>query len=219
MPFEEIFAAITSYLIGSFPTAYIFGKKILKKDIRNVGTMNMGALNAFQTLGKFYGFLTFLIDALKGIIPVFVAIQLQFSQFWIGVCGLMAIIGHNWSIYIKFKSGKGASTTIGLMISMFSRILPASIIVFGIFFLLTHNVSLGLALCFGSLPIFALIFYSHSQSLILVAILIPIIILIRLSPDIKKLFKLSKGNIKEMTKILILGFYKYENNLGIKEER
>jgi acyl phosphate:glycerol-3-phosphate acyltransferase len=217
MPFEEIFAALTSYLIGSFPTAYIFGKKLLKKDIRIIGTKNMGALNAFRSLGKFYGFLTFLIDALKGVIPVFVAIQLQFSQFWVGVCGLMAIIGHNWPIFMRFKGGKGASTTLGLMAILFVPELPISIIVFCLLFVLTQNVSFGLGFIFGLLPLLTII-KSQPAALIIIAILIPLIILIRVRSDVKKLFKLSKGNFIEIMKILIMGFNKYENKLGIGEE-
>jgi acyl phosphate:glycerol-3-phosphate acyltransferase len=217
MPFEEIFAALTSYLIGSFPTAYIFGKKILKKDIRNIGTMNMGAYNVFHSLGKFYGFLTFIIDALKGVIPVFVAIQLQFSQFWIGICGLMAIIGHNWPIFMKFKGGKGASTTLGLMAILFVPELPISIIVFCLLFVLTQNVSFGLGFIFGLLPLLTII-KSQPVALIIIAILIPLIILIRVRSDVKKLFKLSKGNFIEIMKILVMGFNKYENKFGIEEE-
>ena len=216
MPLGEIFAAITSYILGSVPTAYLFGKKILKKDIRKIGTKNMGALNAFKSLGKFYGFLTFIIDVLKGVIPVLIAIQLQFNQFWIGICGLMAIIGHNWSIFLKFKGGKGASTSIGIMTALFAAELPISLIVFVFFFLTTHNVSFGLGFCFLLLPLLAIL-HSKSEALIIVSVMIPIIILVRVSPDIKKLFKLSKGNLREIIKILIMGFNKYERKLGIEE--
>lgn len=213
----EIFTAFISYIIGSFPTAYIFGKRKINKDIRNIGTQNMGALNVYKTIGKFYGFMTFLIDALKGIIPVLIAYSLQFNQWWASICGLMAIIGHNWSIFLKFKGGKGGSTSVGLITILFPLEVPASLFVFIIIYLLTHNASLGIGFCLGLLPLLVYL-YSGSTTLIIIAGLIPLIALIRITPLLINLIKLSKGNIKDIHKIIIKGFDKFEEENVLKKE-
>lgn len=217
MPIEEIFTAIISYLIGSFPTAYFFGKKKINKDIRKVGTKNMGALNVYRSIGKFYGFLTFLVDAIKGAIPVLIAFRLQFNQWWAGICGLMAIIGHNWSIYLKFRGGKGGSTSIGMLATLFPAELPVSLLVFSIIYFLSHNVSLCLGFCFGLLPLITYL-YSESVTLIIISALIPTIALIRVIPGIIDMVKLSNHSPKNMLKIIIKGFNKFnEENLEKKK--
>ncbi len=218
MPIEEIFTAIISYLIGSFPTAYVFGKKKINDDIREVGTKNMGALNVFHSIGKFYGFLTFLIDAIKGALPILIAFRLQFNQWWAGVCGLMAIIGHNWSIYLKFKGGKGGSTSMGMIAMLFPAELPLSLIVFSIIYLLSRNVSLCLGFCFGLLPLITYL-YSEPVTLIVISALIPTIALIRIIPAIIDMVKLSNRSPKNMLKIIVKGFNKFEEeNIAKKKE-
>ena len=218
MPIEEIFTAIISYLIGSFPTAYVFGKKKINDDIREVGTKNMGALNVFHSIGKFYGFLTFLIDAIKGALPILIAFRLQFNQWWAGVCGLMAIIGHNWSIYLKFKGGKGGSTSMGMIAMLFPAELPLSLIVFSIIYLLSRNVSLCLVFCFGLLPLITYL-YSEPVTLIVISALIPTIALIRIIPAIIDMVKLSNRSPKNMLKIIVKGFNKFEEeNIAKKKE-
>jgi len=217
MPLEEIFTAILSYLIGSFPTAYVFGKRKINKDIRRVGTKNMGALNVYRSIGKFYGFLTFLIDAVKGALPVLIAFRLQFNQWWSGICGLMAIIGHNWSVYLRFKGGKGGSTSTGMIAALFTAELPVSLVVFGILYLLSHNVSLCLGFCLGLLPLIAYL-YSESKTLVIIAALIPLIALIRIIPGIMNLIKVSNCNFKDMIRIIFKGFKKFEEENIVKKK-
>jgi glycerol-3-phosphate acyltransferase PlsY len=215
---EEIFTIIVSYIIGSFPTAYILGKRKTNADIRKIGTKNMGALNVYKSIGKFYGFLTFLIDAVKGILPVLIAYKLQFNQWWAGICGLMAIIGHNWSIFLKFRGGKGASTSTGLIAVLFPAELPVAIAVFGILYLLTCNISLCIGFCLGLLPLLAYL-YSESITLIIIAGLIPLIALIRITPGIRDLIKLSEGKMSNAIKIIVKGFNKFEEENVLKKEK
>ncbi|HOW03135.1 MAG: glycerol-3-phosphate acyltransferase [Caldisericia bacterium] len=209
MPIEEIFTAIISYLIGSFPTAYVFGKKKMNKDIRRVGTKNMGALNVYRSIGKFYGFLTFTIDSIKGALPILIAFRLQFNQWWAGICGLMAIIGHNWSIYLKFKGGKGGSTSIGMIATLFPAELPITLFVFSIIYFFSRNISLCLGFCFGLLPLITYL-YSESTTLIIISALIPTIALIRVIPGMIDMINLSERSPKNMLKIIVKGFNKFE---------
>jgi len=117
--------AVLSYLIGALPTAFLVAKAH-GIDIRKVGSGNVGATNVFRTLGKWWGLFTFTMDALKGLIPalVFPAI----AGAWLGydgkreylglVCAGLAVAGHNWPVYLRFKGGKGVATSTGALIGL-----------------------------------------------------------------------------------------------------
>ena len=108
-------SVVISYLIGSIPTAYIFGKKLKGIDIRKHGSGNMGATNAIRVLGKGPGTLVLLIDIAKGIIPTTImADLLGTTDLWMRlVWGLIAVCGHNWTVFLQFKGGKGIATGLG----------------------------------------------------------------------------------------------------------
>jgi len=111
--------AIASYLLGSIPTGYLFAKA-RGIDIRSVGSGNIGATNAFRVLGKPAGITVLLIDALKGYFAC------KFIAFGPGapseahamVAGLCAILGHNYTCWLKFKGGKGIATSAGVLIAL-----------------------------------------------------------------------------------------------------
>src|SRR3989339_2223413 len=113
---------LTSFLVGSFPTAFIFGLLANKKDIRIIGTKNMGALNAFSSLGPVYGILTFFIDGCKGFFPIYYALKTNFNFFIIGLCIVSVLCGHNWSIFLNFRGGKGGSTSSGIILALFPKL-------------------------------------------------------------------------------------------------
>ncbi|MFH1506657.1 MAG: glycerol-3-phosphate acyltransferase [archaeon] len=116
-------ALLIAYLLGSIPMAFILGKLIKKKDIRTLGTKNVGATNAFQQIGKFAGIFTALFDMIKGVLAFWLAYLLMqsfgFSIFWVFAAGFVAIVGHMWPIYLQFKGGKGTATAAGLMLMSF----------------------------------------------------------------------------------------------------
>lgn len=122
-----IFLSILGYLMGAIPSGYILVKKYLSIDIREHGSGNTGATNARRVGGKKIGFLTGACDILKALIPIcFADFILKLSNpsynrsFILPLIGLCIILGHNYSIYIKFKGGKGVATTI----TVFAYILP-----------------------------------------------------------------------------------------------
>ena len=102
-----------SYLIGSIPFGYILTKFFLKKDIRNIGSGNIGATNVLRTGNKFIGYSTLLLDVLKAIIPV-LFIKLNNVEF-VYICSLCVFIGHVFPIWLKFKGGKGVATYLGII--------------------------------------------------------------------------------------------------------
>ncbi|MBI1806160.1 MAG: glycerol-3-phosphate acyltransferase [Ignavibacteria bacterium] len=106
------------YLIGSFPTAYLLVKWKSRLDIRESGSGNVGAMNTFDVTGsKFLGAIVLVIDLLKGALSVWVSSILLSNDFWVlGVGGIGAMVGHNYSPWIRFKGGRGLATAAGVLL-------------------------------------------------------------------------------------------------------
>jgi glycerol-3-phosphate acyltransferase PlsY len=103
-----------SYLLGSIPSAYILGRRAKKIDIRQVGDGNVGAANAYREIGPVSGITVLLADIAKGAVAILVA-QALAAQSVIFLAGLAVVVGHNWSIYLGFKGGRGEATAIGVL--------------------------------------------------------------------------------------------------------
>ncbi len=109
---------IVTYLIASIPFGYIVGK-IFGKDIRKEGSGNIGATNVVRTVGKKAGILVLILDTLKGFIPVYIAKNLiNFPSRYVALVALVAILGHCFSMFMKFKGGKGVATGLGVMLAI-----------------------------------------------------------------------------------------------------
>lgn len=167
--FSVIRALAVAYLIGSFPTAYLVGR-LNGINIFDIGSGNMGTTNAIRAMGLGWGLLVWVIDIGKGVLAVWVAMQML-PNGWAQVCGaLAAIAGHNWSVIAavltgRLRGGKGAATWMGTFLMM----APAPvIIVTGVFFVavivLTRYVSLGvlLSVAMGAVSM-AVLAFSHIE--------------------------------------------------------
>lgn len=159
-----IAALILTYLIGSIPTAYIFGRIIKGIDIRNFGSGNVGATNVYRLIGKVPAFIVLFIDALKGFAPVllFPAIfnidkNLLNPELTSILIGVACISGHVWMVFLKFKGGKGVATTSGVMLAIAPKVFLIALIVWVIIFLLFRYVSLASITAAISLPIASLV--------------------------------------------------------------
>jgi len=113
---ECLIIALGSYLLGSIPFGLILTKIILKKDIRNIGSGNIGATNALRAGSKLTGYSTLVLDILKAILPV-VYIKLNYSDY-IFISSLSVFLGHVFPVWLKFKGGKGVATYIGILFSL-----------------------------------------------------------------------------------------------------
>ncbi len=203
-------SAFMSYVLGSFPTAFLFGKKYLKQDIQDVGTQNSGAYNVFKSIGWIQGIATLLIDALKGYLPVTIAYhQMNLSPFWVGACASMALIGHNWPIFTCFRGGKGGSTSAGILFALFPAEFPLMFLAFIILVAISRNLSLGLGICVLTFPLVAWL-TDKPAWMIITASLIALIGLIRIIPFIRRMILMSQGSTKKMFIIIMKGFKKYE---------
>ena len=189
-------SAILAYLIGSIPVAYIFGRVLKGLDIREHGSGNMGATNAFRVLGKGPGIVVLILDIVKGIIPV----TLVANAFGLGdalslvIISVAAVAGHNWTIFLGFKGGKGMATSLGVLIGLAIQ-LPGLRIVLGlatliwlVLFLALGYVSFASICAAVALPILMVVFEAPFPMKVM-AIVLCIFIVFRHSSNIKRLVK------------------------------
>ena len=113
--FISLIIVLLGYLIGSIPTAYIFGCFSAGQDIRQMGDANMGAANAYRVLGARIGIAVYVIDVVKGALPLIIARWFDISQSYVFITGIATLAGHNWPIFLGFRGGRGESTTIGTL--------------------------------------------------------------------------------------------------------
>ncbi len=182
-----------SYVIGSIPTAYIFGKLMKGIDIRQHGSGNVGATNAFRVLGKGPGTAVLILDIIKGIIPVvFVAGFLDASVTGRIIAAVAAVCGHNWTCFLSFKGGKGIATTLGVLIGLTVVIPQARIAVLlcvGVWlavFLLTRIVSISSLVAAVCLPV-VMVLFNAPTSMVILSIVFCVFIVIRHRPNVHRL--------------------------------
>lgn len=194
-------AIIISYLVGSIPTAYIFCRLIKKVDIRQHGSGNVGATNASRILGKKLGVLVLVLDILKGFVPVLFLGDLIAArtpgldkEITFGLLGIACIFGHNWTVFLNFKGGKGMATSLGVLLGLAVKIaglrpvLALGVLTWLLIFIVTRIVSLGSILAAISLPVYAFLL-KQPNSLLGLTIFLSFLVVLRHRPNIKRLLK------------------------------
>jgi len=149
---ELILIITISYIMGSIPFGLILTKIFLKKDIREVGSGNIGATNVLRTGNKTIGYLTLIFDVLKAVIPV-LYIKLNFPEF-VYISSLSVFIGHVFPAWLKFRGGKGVATYLGILFSINYILGIVFIISWLIIFIISKYSSLGSILASLIIPIF-----------------------------------------------------------------
>lgn len=147
-----------SYLLGAIPFSIIVGYLFTGTDVRKYGSGNAGATNVYRLAGPVAGVLASLLDIAKGAIPVFVAGSLQPGNQWLQIaCGLAAVLGHVFPIYVGFRGGKGVNTLLGVFIVLLPIETAICFVIFSLVFLLTRIVSLGSIIAGVSLSLIVVI--------------------------------------------------------------
>jgi glycerol-3-phosphate acyltransferase PlsY len=196
-----LIAILISYLIGTIPCGLIVARVFGKIDIRKFGSGNIGATNVGRTMGFKWFIVVFLLDLLKGLLPVLLIPWLMFERHsWFiehiaVLCGLAVVIGHNWPVWLNFKGGKGVATGLGTVIILG----PQASLVAGITFLLsmaaTRIVSISSilgAIAFALVQIWILLpnpFSPGKYSLALFALVVPGLIIARHWDNIRRLWQ------------------------------
>ena len=192
----RVISALLAYLIGSIPVAYIFGRVLKNLDIREHGSGNMGATNAFRVLGKGPGIVVLILDIIKGIIPVtLLANAFGLRDPWsLVIIAVAAVAGHNWTVFLGFKGGKGIATSLGVFIGLAIQFQVLRIILLWVvmtwctLFLLFGFVSLASIVAAVVFPIL-MVAYLEPLALIIMSIVLCIFIVFRHRSNIKRLAK------------------------------
>ena len=152
---DYLVVGIASYLMGSVPFGLILTKIFLKKDIREIGSGNIGATNALRTGNKLVGYSTLILDIAKAIIPV-IYVKINYPDL-IYIASLCAFLGHVFPIWLKFKGGKGVATYVGILFSINIILGLIFVISWAFIFLLFRYSSLSSIIGSLSVPIYILI--------------------------------------------------------------
>ncbi len=195
-----ILGILVSYLIGSIPTAYIFGRLLKGIDIRKFGSGNVGATNALRVLGRPAGLTVLALDIVKGFLvvvflgdiftPKISAIPEELLRI---IFGLSVILGHNWTVFLRFKGGKGVASTFGVLLGLAVRVaglklaVGLAILTWLVLFILTRTVSVASLVTALSLPVYMIIF-KQSYALIFLSIILSVFIILRHKSNLKRLF-------------------------------
>ena len=164
---EIIVISILSYFMGSIPFGFILTKIFLKKDIRDIGSGNIGATNALRTGNKSLGYGTLFFDVIKAVIPV-IYVKLNYPDY-IFIASLCTFLGHVFPIWLKFKGGKGVATYVGIL---FSINLTIGFVFLGVwFFTFLISKYSSLSSLFGSLSVPIYLFFFTSQNLVFFSIM------------------------------------------------
>lgn len=158
MPLDYLKVALLAYLVGSIPNAIIIGKAWKGIDVREHGSGNIGATNVFRVLGAGPGLVVLILDALKGSLGAYFGIVLIGEGWGPVIGGIMAMVGHNWPVWLKFKGGRGVASGLGVIATLVPQI---TLIVLGVFMLvvyITRYVSLGSIVSAALVPLLMILF-------------------------------------------------------------
>ena len=144
---------LAAYLLGAIPNGLLIAR-LKGVDLQKVGSGNIGATNVFRCVGKGWGVAAFVLDAVKGFVPAFCFPRLlEAAPPWLGLaCGVAAVAGHNWPVWLKFKGGKGVSTSAGMLLGIAPAAVGIGFAVFALTVALTRIVSLGSILAAVAVP-------------------------------------------------------------------
>ena len=158
---EYLIIALVSYLLGSIPFGFILTKIFLKKDIRDIGSGNIGATNALRTGNKLLGYGTLILDISKAVLPV-LYVKFNYPEY-IFITSLCTFLGHVFPIWLKFKGGKGVATYVGILFSI-NLILGLIFVVSWAFtFLLSKYSSLSSLIASLIIPVYLIIFENYNS--------------------------------------------------------
>ena len=183
-----LLTAIVAYFIGSIPTGYLFGRA-RGVDIRTTGSGNIGATNVFRTLGKTAGVAVLLIDAVKGFVPtqfLLFGATPETREYHAMVAGLFAILGHNYTCWLRFKGGKGIATSAGVVIGLVPYGLLITLAAWLIVFAISRYVSLASVVAALVLP-FAVWAVGRSPTMITLCTVLSVLAIYKHRANIQRL--------------------------------
>ena len=191
---DYLLTGVIAYLVGSIPSGLILGKLFWHTDLRKYGSHNIGATNAWRPLGKIPGIIVVLADSLKGQAGVLLGLSLVGTPLAAVIGGLLAIVGHSFSLFLRFHGGKGVATSLGVLTMLMGNV---TLIVFVLWFTIvymTRYVSLGSVVAGVITPILAALF-AYPMEYIVFTVIAALLVIVRHRENIKRLMNGTENKI------------------------
>ncbi len=184
------FILLISYLLGSFPSGFLYAKNLKGIDLRYVGSGSTGATNVLRNIGKWPALIVFILDVLKGFIAVMIAYFYLSDNIFQVLAGLFAITGHIWPIWLKGKGGKAVATGLGMFIALSWKVGLASFGTFLIMISLTKIVSLSSITAAILLPVYMFKYIgTFSDPYTIFSFIVAIIVIYKHRSNINRILK------------------------------
>jgi len=191
-----ILIMIAIYLIAAIPTGVVLARLMGGEDVRQKGSGNIGATNVYRVAGKLAGVLTLVGDTLKGFLPLLAfKTWLEPTPTQLGIASAVAILGHCYPIYLKFKGGKGVATALGIFLVLSPKVVFFALIVFILTVAITRYISLGSVLAALSAPLLILLL-NHPQPIFLATLFIAALVIWRHNSNIRRLLDGTENRFK-----------------------
>ena len=192
--FFPVLAAV--YLVAAIPTGIVLAKIMGYDDVRSKGSGNIGATNVYRVAGKLPGVLTLLGDIAKGFLPLLLVRELcDPTAAQLGTAGAVAILGHCYPIYLRFRGGKGVATALGIFLVLAPGAVLGGAVVFLISAGLSRFVSLGSILAAAAMPILVLLF-GHPRAIFVSTLFIALLVVWRHRTNLRRLLDGTENRFK-----------------------
>lgn len=183
-----------AYLIGSIPTGLLLGRAY-GIDVRKEGSGNIGATNLYRTVGRKVGIITLVCDCLKGMLPVLIVKASTFPPELAAWAGMAAFCGHVFSLFLKFKGGKGVATALGVFLALTPAAVAVAIALFALVMFFWRYVSLGSISAAAVMPL-AVYLAGGSRTIFSVTLVISLIVIVRHRENISRLLSGTESRFK-----------------------
>lgn len=187
--------SVFAFVLGSVPCGVIIAK-LKGVDLKKVGSGNIGATNVLRTMGKAPALLTLAGDVLKGVLAVAAARYFLNDIFLEGIVGIFAVLGHNFSLFLRFGGGKGVATSVGVLLLYSPGAALITVVLWLVIAFTTRYSSLGAIVSFGVLPLSIQLFDSAKEKMI-IAIMLAALLILRHAGNINRLARGKEPRIGE----------------------
>lgn len=192
--------AVLAYFMGSLPNGVVIGKRVKGIDIRDHGSGNSGATNAYRVLGAKYGIMVLVADVLKGLIPVMLADMAGIRGIALILIGIVAIVGHSLSLFLNFKGGKGVATSLGVFLYLVPLVMLVVVAAFILVVYTTRYISLASIVGAALLPILTLFMPIREgidrPSIFIISLLMGLFVIYRHRSNITRLLNGTENKFK-----------------------
>jgi glycerol-3-phosphate acyltransferase PlsY len=174
----EFVALVASYLLGAIPTSYLAGRLFRGIDLRTEGSKNLGATNVYRIMGWRFAIPVGIFDVAKGAVPVLIlGPAVSSSELFPLLCGVVAVVGHVFSVFVGFKGGKGVATSAGVVLGLAPMAVGICLFLWALIVWVSGYVSLGSVVATGVFPALVWLLYPARRETIWLYVLLAAVII------------------------------------------